>query len=85
MASGYALPFDPCPPPDRDPDRRRLELPRVPLGSPVPDAPGRLALFLAPLDPRPDVSPLERGAFVFDPFPLPPLLRASAIAEHLAA
>src|SRR5688572_30078193 len=81
----YAFPFDPCPPPDRDPDRRRLELPRTPFLDPVPDGPGRLALFFDPVDPRPDVSPLERGAFVFDPVPLPPLLRASDIEGHLAA
>jgi hypothetical protein len=41
--------------PDRDPERRRPELPRWPFVDPVPEAPGRLALFFAPLEPRPEV------------------------------
>ena len=43
------------PPPDRDPERRRPELPFTPLDEPVPDAPGRFALFFAPVEPRPEV------------------------------
>jgi hypothetical protein len=43
-----AFPLEPCPPPDREPERRRLELFCTPLFLPVPDAPGRFAFFLAP-------------------------------------
>jgi len=39
---------------------------------PVPDAPGRLALFFAPLDRCPDVAPLPRGASGFAPLPFVP-------------
>lgn len=39
---------------------------------PVPEAPGRFELFRAPLDLRPDVVCLDRGAVVFDPLPRPP-------------
>jgi len=46
---------EPCPPPDRDPDRRRPELLRVAFFAPVPDAPGRFALLRAPDERRPDV------------------------------
>ena len=63
----------PCPP-EREPDRRRLELPFIPFLGPVPDAPGRFLLFFAPLERRPDVSPRPCGAFGLDPLPLPSLL-----------
>jgi len=54
-------------------ERRRLELPRCCFFDPVPEAPGRLALFFAPVDPRPDVCPLRpRGASGFEPLPRPP-------------
>jgi len=66
-----AFPFEPWPPPDRDPSRRRLELPRVPFFVPVPDAPGRLPLFFAPLDRCPD-TPRPRGASGFAPLPFVP-------------
>jgi hypothetical protein len=66
-----ALPLLPWPPPDREPERRRLELPDVPFFEPVPDAPGRLALFLATLEPVPDVFLVARGASVFEPLPAP--------------
>ena len=57
-------------PPEREPERRRLELPRTPLLEPVPDAPGRLALFFAPVEPVPDVWPVRpRGASGFEPLP----------------
>jgi hypothetical protein len=67
----FALPFEPWPP-DRDPDRRRLELGFASFFAPVPDGPGRFALFFAPLDPRPDGVGRPRGASVFDPVPPPP-------------
>jgi hypothetical protein len=58
------------PPPEREPARRRLELPFMPFFDPVPEAPGRLALFRAPLDPVPEVCPLRpRGASGLDPVP----------------
>ncbi|HEV3486046.1 MAG TPA: hypothetical protein VG106_11610, partial [Vicinamibacterales bacterium] len=57
------------PPPERDPDRRRPELPRAPFFDPVPDGPGRLPLFFFPLDPRPEVRPRPRGASGFAPCP----------------
>jgi hypothetical protein len=66
----YRFFCDPRPPPDRDPARRRPELPRVPFFDPVPDAPGLFALFRAPVDPRPDVCPFRpRGASGFEPRP----------------
>jgi hypothetical protein len=40
----------------------------VPFFEPVPDGPGRFALFFAPLDPRPDTA-LPRGASDFAPLP----------------
>jgi len=39
--------LEPCPAPDRDPERRRLELFWTSF-LPVPDGPGRFAFFLAP-------------------------------------
>ena len=67
----YPLLRDPRPAPDREPDRRRPELPRVPFLDPVPDAPGRFALFRAPVEPCPEVCPFRpRGASGFDPLPL---------------
>ncbi len=66
----FFLLFDPVPAPDREPERRRLELPRVPFFGPVPDAPGRFALFRAPVDPVPEVCPLRApGASGFEPRP----------------
>ena len=67
------MPLEPCPEPDREPERRRLALPAMPFFGPVPDAPGRFALFLAPVDPWPDVWPFRpRGASGFEPLPRPP-------------
>jgi hypothetical protein len=45
---------------------------------PVPDGPGLLALFRAPLDRFPEVSPVLRGALVFEPLPLPSCSRCFA-------
>jgi hypothetical protein len=45
---------------------------------PVPDGPGLLALFRAPVDRFPEVSPVLRGALVFEPLPLPPCSRCFA-------
>jgi hypothetical protein len=70
-ACRLAFPFEPCPP-DRDPDRRRLELPLAAFFAPVPEGPGRFALFFAPVDPRPDVAGRPRGASGFEPLPRPP-------------
>jgi len=62
--------FCPLPAPDRDPDRRRPELPRAAFFAPVPDAPARFALFRAPVEPRPDVWPVRLpGASGFEPLP----------------
>ena len=44
----FALLFEPLPEPEREPERLRLELPVAFFFGPVPDAPGRLALFFAP-------------------------------------
>jgi hypothetical protein len=64
------FPRDPVPLPDREPERRRLELPRVPFLGPVPDAPGRFADLRAPVEPLPDVCPFfARGASGFEPRP----------------
>jgi len=50
----------------------------------VPDAPGRLPLFFAPLDRCPDVTPLPRGASDFAPLPFVPReLSLRAMAELL--
>jgi hypothetical protein len=51
---------------------------------PVPDAPGRLPLFFAPLDRCADVTPLPRGASGFAPLPfVPRTLSLRAMAELL--
>jgi hypothetical protein len=44
----FAFPFEPWPPPDREPERLRLELFCTPLFLPVPDGPGRFTFFFAP-------------------------------------
>jgi hypothetical protein len=44
----FAFPFEPWPPPDREPERLRLELFCTPLFLPVPDGPGRFMFFFAP-------------------------------------
>src|SRR5205085_9318370 len=60
---------DACPAPEREPERRRPELPPMPFLGPVPEAPGRFLLFFAPVDPVPEVC-APRGASGLDPFPL---------------
>ena len=48
MRQSFDLLFEPWPEPEREPERLRLELPVAFFFGPVPDAPGRLALFFAP-------------------------------------
>ena len=43
----------------------------MPFFDPVPDGPGRFALFRAPVDRLPDVVFLPRGASGFAPWPFP--------------
>jgi hypothetical protein len=66
----------PWPPPERDPERRAPELLRAPFLRPVPDGPGRFALFFAPLDRRFALRPVLRGASFFCPRPRPAFFRA---------